>query len=79
MFTAASPGISLPVFPGQCSLQSSPLPTGSFLGLDDSPSHVVATRSADAVGWHGLAAGGAERQLTGREEVVRPPGTGLLI
>ena len=79
MFTAASLGISLPVFPGQCSLQSSPLPTGSFLSLDDGPSHVVATVSADAVGWHGLAAVGAERQLTGREEVVRPPGTGLLI
>jgi hypothetical protein len=49
------------------------------LRLDDGTSHVVATISADTMRGHSLAAGRAKRQLAGREEVVRPPGTGLLI
>jgi hypothetical protein len=57
----------------------SPLPTGSFLGLDDDPPHVVAARAADPVRGHGLAAGRAKRQLTGRKKVMRPAGPGLLI
>ena len=61
-----------------CLLQA-PLPTGSFLGLDDNPPPVVAARAADPVRGHGFAAGRAERQLAGREKVVRPTGTGLLI
>ena len=61
-----------------CFLQS-PLPTGSVLCLDDGPPHVVAAIATDPVRRHGLATVRAERQLTGREEVVRPAGTGLLI
>ena len=60
-------------------LLPSPLPTGSFLVLDNNPPHVVAARAADPVGGHGFAAGRAKRQLAGREKVMRPSGTGLLI
>jgi hypothetical protein len=69
LFSLRSPPCLLP----------SPLPTGSFLGLDDNPPHVVAARAADPVRGYGFATGRAKRQLAGREKVMRPTGTGLLI
>jgi hypothetical protein len=51
----------------------------SFLGFENRAAHVMATRSTDVVGRNGLAAVRTERQLTGRQKVVRPPGAGLLV